>query len=378
MNHAHTILIVDDEPAVLLGLASKIRRQGYQVVTAGDGVQALDRIKETSPDLVLSDVMMPPPNGFELRKLLSEDPKFAAIPFIFLTARTSVEDRILGLKDGADDYITKPFETEELFARIQAVFRRVNVERERTREAMKEAAQRDMERLKHEILQNFHHELRTPLTNILLPLELAANYRLDDPAELSRILRVALSNADRLESLVTDLILLNSIDQSTLNSIRQYVDLKANVIPAVQRRLDRYGEKKLTLEWDVPAETVIYAPRREFVHAVVHLADNAFKFSPENGTIRISIQPGCDGGALIQVRDEGPGIPSDLREKVFERFYQISQGDTRQADGLGVGLTIARSVFEHMEGYVRILDSDRGCQVSAFLPDRRHEEQIYG
>lgn len=378
MNHAHTILIVDDEPAVLLGLASKIRRQGYQVVTAGDGVQALDRIKETSPDLVLSDVMMPPPNGFELRKLLSEDPKFAAIPFIFLTARTSVEDRILGLKDGADDYITKPFETEELFARIQAVFRRVNVERERTREAMKEAAQRDMERLKHEILQNFHHELRTPLTNILLPLELAANYRLDDPAELSRILRVALSNADRLEALVTDLILLNSIDQSTLNSIRQYVDLKANVIPAVQRRLDRYGEKKLTLEWDVPAETVIYAPRREFVHAVVHLADNAFKFSPENGTIRISIQPGCDGGALIQVRDEGPGIPSDLREKVFERFYQISQGDTRQADGLGVGLTIARSVFEHMEGYVRILDSDRGCQVSAFLPDRRHEEQIYG
>ncbi len=126
-----TILIIDDEPALLLGLAAKIRRHGYTVVTATDGRDGLQKAKESIPDLIISDVMMPPPNGFELRRLLSLEPALASIPFIFLTARSSVEDRVGGLRDGADDYITKPFETEELFARIEAVFRRVQTEQAR-------------------------------------------------------------------------------------------------------------------------------------------------------------------------------------------------------------------------------------------------------
>ena len=81
---------------------------------------------------------------------------------------------------------------------------------------MKAVAQQDMEKLKQSILQNFHHELRTPLTNILLPLELAANHRFDNPEEQSKFIRIALSNADRLESLVTDLTILSNIDQGNL------------------------------------------------------------------------------------------------------------------------------------------------------------------
>ncbi len=126
-----TILIIDDEPALLLGLASKIRRHGYTVVTATDGTDGFQKAKEFLPDLIISDVMMPPPNGFELRKLINLEPKLASIPFIFLTARSSSEDRVGGLRDGADDYIIKPFETEELFARIEAVFRRVQTEQAR-------------------------------------------------------------------------------------------------------------------------------------------------------------------------------------------------------------------------------------------------------
>ncbi len=211
-----TILIIDDEPALLLGLAAKIRRHGYTVVTATDGSDGFRKAKESMPDLIVSDVMMPPPNGFELRRLLSLEPALASIPFIFLTARSSVEDRVGGLRDGADDYITKPFETEELFARIEAVFRRVQTEQARGREEMRAIAEKDMEKLKHEILQNYHHELRTPLTNILMPLELATNHRFDNPEEQSRFLKIALSNADRLESLVTDLILLSNMDQGNL------------------------------------------------------------------------------------------------------------------------------------------------------------------
>ena len=118
------ILIIDDEPALRLGLAAKIKRQGYKVFTACDGQDGLQKARECHPDLILSDVMMPPPNGFELRHLMEQDPQLASIPFIFLTARTGVDDRVNGIRDGADDYITKPFRMRELLVRMRAVLRR--------------------------------------------------------------------------------------------------------------------------------------------------------------------------------------------------------------------------------------------------------------
>ncbi len=235
MDKNSTILIIDDEPALLMGLAARIKRQGYQVVTAADGSEGLLKARETLPDLILSDVMMPPPNGFELRKLMEQDPRLASIPFIFLTARSGVEDRVNGIRDGADDYITKPFVTEELFARIEAVLRRVNTARERGRAEVRASAQQDMEQLKREILQNFQHEMRTPLSNIIMPLELVVNKKFEDPEEQIQFVRTALSSVDRLESLVTDFILLTNIDHSDLNRIRQRVDINNHIRLPIQK-----------------------------------------------------------------------------------------------------------------------------------------------
>ena len=119
-----TILIIDDEKVILLGISAMMRRDGYQVLTASSGMEGLALIQENHPDLIISDVTMPPPNGFELRQILSRDPNTAPIPFIFVTARTSQDDKVLGLETGADDYITKPFDRAELMARVSAVLRR--------------------------------------------------------------------------------------------------------------------------------------------------------------------------------------------------------------------------------------------------------------
>lgn len=378
MEDKPTILIIDDEPALLMGLAATIRRHGYDVITATNGRDGLQKAKETLPDLILSDVMMPPPNGFELRKMMSLDSDLASIPFIFLTARSNPEDRVSGIREGADDYITKPFLTEELLARIEAVFRRVKTEQARGREQMREIAQQDMNKLRNEILQNFHHELRTPLSNILMPLELAANNRFSDPEEQSKFINIALSNADRLESLVTDLILMSNIDHGNLNTIRQLIDVDMHILAPVRKRLDRYKSKDLEFVTDVSEQGKITAPRREFTHAIVHLMDNAFKFSFEKGRVSLTVRLGSNGGVNMLIQDEGPGIPSELREKVFERFYQASQGDRREYEGLGVGLTLARSVFQMLSGDVKILDSPKGCLVHAFIPDHRPEDILYG
>lgn len=373
-----TILIIDDEPALRLGLAAKIKRQGYEVFTACDGRDGLQKAKECLPDLILSDVMMPPPNGFELRRLMGQDPHLASIPFIFLTARTDVDDRVNGIRDGADDYITKPFVTEELLVRVEAVLRRDKLAQARGREEMRESARQDMERLKQEILQNFHHELRTPLTNIIMPLELVVNKRFEDPEEQIHFIRMALSSVDRLESLVTDFILLTNVDHGNLNMIRQRIDTKNHLLLPIEKRLARYESKELEFTCEVSGQREITAPRREFTHAIIHLLDNAFKFTPAGGKVLLLLEIGSDGGAVITVENDGASIPQDLREKVFERYYQISQGDSREYEGLGVGLFITRKIFRSLGGDVVILDSSTGCRVQATLPNTRPEDISYG
>lgn len=378
MHEESTVLIIDDEPALRLGLAAKIKRRGYNVVTAADGVEGLQKAGELVPDLILSDVMMPPPNGFELRRIMSRDERLASIPFIFLTARNSVDDRVNGIRDGADDYITKPFSTEELFARMEAVLRRVKSARQQGREEMREIARQDMERLKQEILQNFHHEMRTPLTNIIMPLELVINNKFDDPQEQTRFIQVALSNVDRLESLVTDFILLTNIDHGNLNRIRQHIDVENHILFPIRKRLERYRSRNLRFIPHISIQGEITAPRREFIHALVHLVDNALKFSPEGEIVELMIESAEDGSTAITVQDQGAGIPQHQMENVFDRYYQIDQGDSRRYEGLGVGLTIARAIFANLGGTVSILESERGCRVQAILPAQTAEDILYG
>ena len=377
MHKNSSILVIDDEPALRVGLAALIKRQGYDVITASDGYEGLKKAKDVVPDLILSDVMMPPPNGFEVRRLMSQDPQLASIPFIFLTARTDSIDRVNGIRGGADDYITKPYVPDELLARIEAVLRRVEVEQARGRDQMAEIAERNVQKLKQEILQNFQHELRTPLTSIIMPLEFVMANKFETPEEQIRFIRIALSSLDRLESLVNDFILLTGIDQGGLNPIRQTIDVENHILRPVLKRMERYSSKNLEFTQDITVQNPISAPRFEFTRALVHLVDNAFKFSPQNGKVKLMLESGPDGGAAITVQDDGPGIPVELQEKAFERYYQISSGDTRSHDGLGVGLTIARAIFQSLGGAVSILDSSHGCRVQAILPDRKPGDIFY-
>ena len=378
MNSKPLILIIDDDPALLRGVSATIKKHGFQVVSAEDGNDGFAKAKEVQPDLILSDVMMPPPNGFELRKLMSLDPQLASIPFIFLTARSGMDEKVNAIMDGADDYITKPFVVYELIARISAVLRRVKIAEENGRERAKVAAEADLDRVRQEILQNFHHEIRTPLSNIMMPLQLAINNKFDNAQEQSRFLSKALSSASRLESLTTDLILLSNIDQGNLNTIRQPIDVEMDIHVPINRRLERYCDKGLDFTMDIQVNGKIAAPRREFTHALGHLVDNACKFNSSHGKAYLRMVSQENGGVILDVFDNGPGIPPHLHEKVFERFYQISQGDAREFEGMGVGLSIARAVFRSLRGEVKILDSAQGCHIQAILPDLQPGDVTYG
>ena len=121
------ILIVEDEPTLLETLKYNLERQGYEVVTAADGVQALPKAREEKPDLVILDVMLPGLDGFEICRILRQE---MSPPILMLTARDEEVDKIVGLEVGADDYLTKPFSMRELLARVKAHLRRVRLLRE--------------------------------------------------------------------------------------------------------------------------------------------------------------------------------------------------------------------------------------------------------
>lgn len=376
MEKGKTILIIDDEPSLLVGLSSMMRRHGYQVISASNGTEGFALAKAMQPDLIISDVMMPPPNGFELRKLINQEAELASIPFIFLTARSEGIDKIFGIRQGADDYITKPFQTEELLARIEAIFRRIEAAQAAGRDQMRKDAAQEMDKLRREILQNIHHEFRTPLTNIVMPLQLAVSNKFEDPGQQIEFIKIALSNLDRLESLVSDFIILTNIDQNQLNTFRQPLDPNLHLLKPIKKRLERYKEKNLRLEIEVNPGDEILVPRADFIHAVTHLADNAFKFSPSDGIVHIVISATGLGGITVRVSDQGPGIPKELLEKVFVRFYQISQGDSREFDGLGVGLTIAKSIAEANGGLVEFIPLQAGFCVEMRIPPLSTDENI--
>lgn len=128
MDNLPRLLVIDDDKDLLLRLTETIRREGiYQVLVADSGSLGIQLAEEHMPNLIICDVMMPPPNGWTVFKLLSENPATAAIPFIFLTASTDEQDKVKGMDLGADDFITKPFSKDELLRRVRALLRRKEI-----------------------------------------------------------------------------------------------------------------------------------------------------------------------------------------------------------------------------------------------------------
>jgi len=359
------ILIIDDEKKLLFGLKAIMTRAGFEVIDTSEGNEGARLAREQLPDLVICDVMMPPPNGFQLKKILASDHLTALIPFIFLTARSSEVDKIAGLSQGADDYITKPFNVDLLLARVQAILRRNELGRQSGLQEMEAT----LEKVRGSIAVNMAHEMRAPIGTIMANLEQAirekSNGNLND---LDWYLGKSMNSVQRLEALTSNLLLLNDIDQKRVKCTRRPVDLKARFIEPIQKTLELYRDKKLDVQISIEPGTLIHAAENEFALAVTHLADNAFKFSSEGGKVWIKLGKNGSGGCTLSIENAGPQIALKLREKVFERYFQAQPSEERPNNGLGVGLTITRAVVEACGGNVSIVDSDMGCKVLLVYP----------
>jgi signal transduction histidine kinase len=371
----HRILIVEDHERLLRALQSVLQTEGYQVFTALDGVEALEVMEQVRPDLVVVDIMMPRMDGYALYEAIRSRSEWVPIPIIFLTAKAEREDVLKGKGLGAEDYITKPFETEELLVTIRARLERA--------EAIQKVAESEFERLKQQIVTILGHELRTPLTYVAgytqLGLEEAPHL---SPDEFQEFLLGIKKGADRLNRLVEDMLLMVHLDTGQIDQDFQVMSAVHHNLGSVLRVglepfRDQAAAQGITLQIDVPVDLPpVRLCEQYFVDALRRLVGNAIKFSGAEGKQVTVLARSVDGWVEVDIVDEGVGIPQEKLSQLFKRFQQVDR-DRMEQQGVGVGLAIAMELI-HLHGGEITVDSEvgKGSTFTVRLPTVESLEMV--
>jgi two-component system phosphate regulon sensor histidine kinase PhoR len=210
---------------------------------------------------------------------------------------------------------------------------------------------RRLETMRRDFVANVSHELRTPVSIIRANVETLAGGALNDPARASEFLAAVHRNAERLSRLVSDLLDLSRIEAGSHDFELRPLTPDGPIGSVFELFETRALEKKIQLEVDVADDLELVADPRGLEHVLVNLVDNAVKYTPIGGTVGLEVKR-APGGALFEIWDTGPGVPESHRARLFERFYRVDPGRSRDMGGTGLGLAIVKHLAEGMNGQV--------------------------
>lgn len=362
------ILVVEDDEVLRIGICDLLDLSGYAVTAARDGQRALEALEEmrTPPALIVSDIRMPNMDGYEFLAAVRSHEEWVSIPFIFLSAKGDREDIRKGKLQGADDYISKPFEFQDLLVAIQASLSRHN-----ELVAYQEAR---METLKRRILDVINHEFRTPLTYIVAYADLMASEpSFQHSGDLNQYISGILEGSERLSRLIENFLILAELESGLGEKIwqrrRTRIENVGRIVSAViEQARAKSHLRGVTIDSQV--DSVIPPIEADPIYleiAVRELIHNAIRFSPEGEVVKVAV--GVNGDAIrINVRDQGPGIAADQQDRLFDTFYQVDRESLEQG-GAGAGLAIVRHVAQLHGGDVLVESAPgRGSSFSLHLP----------
>lgn len=337
-----TILIVDDTPDNMLLLHRFLTNSGFRVLIAQDGHSSIETVKYGQPDMILLDVMMPGMDGFQVCRQLKSSKETQHIPIIFMTALTDTIDKVHGFELGAADYITKPFQHEEVLARISSHLKIYKLQQQLTQNNL------ELDAFAHTVA----HDLKTPLSALSGLMELLQNecdpQTLPSP-KIFRYLSLADQSTQRMYQIIDALLLLAGVSRTPEVPIAP-LDM-AKIIEQVQQRLDRVLETHqvqliLPESWPI---ALGYAPWVEEIWS--NYLSNGSKYGGQPPLLTLGATVQADGYIRFWVQDNGEGLSPQQQASLFTPFTRLKK---HRQEGHGLGLSIVQRIVERLHGEVGI------------------------
>ena len=341
INHSeYKIIIVDDVMSNVLLLKVLLTNEKFAIATASNGRQALEQVEKENPDLVLLDVMMPDMSGFEVAQHLKSNPNTADIPIIFLTALNSTADIVKGFQVGANDFISKPFNKEELIIRVTHQISLVAAKRlilSKTEELQRTIAGRD------KLYSVIAHDLRSPMGSIKMVLNMLILNLPSEKigAEMYELLTMANQTTEDVFSLLDNLLKWTKSQIGKLNVVYQDVDLVEVTDGVIEIFSMVASLKKIRIREMKPEKMMVNADIDMLKTVVRNLLSNAIKFSKENSEVLVKMEE-VDGMAVVSVQDYGCGISEEGQKKLLHTDTHFSTFGTNNEEGSGLGLLLCK------------------------------------
>jgi signal transduction histidine kinase len=401
-----------DDNADMREYVARLLRDRYEVESVANGREALEAAHREPPDLLLTDVMMPQMDGFELLRELRASERLRNVPVIMVSARAGEGSRIGGMEAGADDYLVKPFSARELVARVDAHLRMALIRSETERAQMESAERvvaaneelsrrvmelekanaeiiesrqtaqslmidallakeqlREADRRKDEFLATLAHELRNPLAPIRNAVAILDLKSSGEP-ELKWSRQVINRQMQQMTRLVDDLLDMSRISRGKIELKRERLELAKVIHGAVEASRPLMEQCAHELNVTFPTESIyLDADETRLIQVFCNLLNNAAKYSENQGRIALTATR-FGGEVVVTVRDSGFGIPERVLPHIFDMFTQADPSDERSKGGLGVGLTLVKRLVELHGGTVeaRSEGPGKGSEFTVRLP----------
>lgn len=374
------ILVVDDTPQTLRLLVAILSGANYTVRPADSGALALASALASPPELVLLDVNMPEMSGFEVCRQLKQNPATQAIPVVFLSGLTDLDDRVQGFQLGAVDFVAKPFQRDELLARVSTHLQLARLQQDLTSEVAKQT--RDLQvayqelakasRLKDEFLSTMSHELRTPLTAVIgMAQILHAGAYGPLNQEQAEAIGVVEGSGRKLLQMINDILDYIQIDAGKVELQLAECPIVELVNAVLENVRSKVAEKQIKLSCRFyQQESMLWLDARHTRRVLLILLDNAVKFTSSGGSAGIIVRNSIAEHRIeFEVWDSGPGIAEADLPKLFKPFLQLDGGLNRIHEGSGLGLALAGKLARLLGGEIRVTSKlNEGSRFVVSLP----------
>lgn len=344
------ILVVDDQAANLEILTTMLKECGHQVRPVNDGRLAIEAARRQPPDLILLDINMPSMDGYQVCAVLKADPRLAKIPVIFVSANTDIFDKVTAFSFGGVDYVTKPFQFEEVEARVET---HLELHQKRKELEKNYAALAELESLRDSLVHMMVHDLRSPLTALVASLDFLKSGADSLNEEQRDDIEEALKAAKRMVLMVTGVLDVNKLEAGKMTLNPSSCDAKELAREVMDGLSGLVEGREFSLV--SPKEGTPAVLDRGLIYRVLqNLLANALKFTPSpGGRVEVKAET-IPEGVRFEVKDNGPGIPAEHQAAIFEKFGRVDGSLDTGVYSTGLGLSFCKLAVEAHGGQIGV------------------------